>query len=489
MSEPTLCCRAPGGHCDRCDLLVGLEGLHVIAVERDDGSGRAGLAVTVASAPGPMGCPRCGVVAHAHGRVEVHLLDAPAMGRPVRIVWRKRRWVCPEPTCPVGSFMEQDERVAAPRARLTTRACWWVVEQIRREHASVNGLRRQLGTSWRTVWEAAKPLLQQAADQESRIEGVTTLGVDEHAWHHVSTKPIEDGGRGPKELTGMVDLTRHEDKNGNLVVRARLLDLVPGRSGEAYQTWLVEGGETFRAGVEIATLDPSHGYKNAIRHQHDQLQDARAVRMRYSPKSLTRKLRRPEGALHAEVLLILRRQAMQPEPLPRVSYESPHGLASHRKRRRLLHGSGPPHTSAHAAERGTARAMVVAILSGSATDAQGACESACLVVRGRPGRVLLHRLDAVEGTCLGLIGLARGDNLAVACLEPEPELIGLVLVQLELTRHDDSSSRWKPGVSTVEDYMILVQEELGSARNGIVAVADFGHSHMTATSPLDHPNV
>ena len=34
------------------------------------------------------------------------------------------------------------------------------------------------------------------------------LGVDEHVWHHVSTKPIEAGGRGPKELTGMVDLTR-----------------------------------------------------------------------------------------------------------------------------------------------------------------------------------------------------------------------------------------------------------------------------------------
>ncbi len=274
MSEPTLCCRAPGGYCTRCDLLVGLDGLHVVAVERDDGRGRPGLTVTVESAPGPMGCLRCGVVAHAHGRIEVHLVDAPAMGRPVRIVWRKRRWVCPEPACPVGTFVEQDERVAAPRARLTTRACWWVVEQIRREHASVNGLRRQLGTSWRTVWEAVKPLLQHAAAQESRFAGVTTLGVDEHVWHHVSTKPIEDGGRGPKELTGMVDLTRHEDKDGNLVVRARLLDLVPGRSGEAYKTWLIERGDTFRAGVEIATLDPFHGYKNAI---DDQLDDARAV--------------------------------------------------------------------------------------------------------------------------------------------------------------------------------------------------------------------
>ncbi len=49
--------------------------------------------------------------------------------------------------------------------------------------------------------------------------------------HHVSTKPIKEGGRGPKELTGMLDLTR--DANGHN--RARLLDLVSGRSGEAYK--------------------------------------------------------------------------------------------------------------------------------------------------------------------------------------------------------------------------------------------------------------
>jgi transposase len=268
MSEPTLCCRATGGYCDRCDLLVGLPGLHVIAVDRDAGSGR--LTVTVESPSAPMGCRSCGVVARAHGRVEVELVDAPAMGRPVRICWRKRRWVCPDPGCPVGSFVEQDERVAAPRARLTTRACWWAIEQIRREHASVNGLRRQLGTGWRTMWEAIRPLLQQAADHPSRFEGVTILGVDEHVWHHVSTKPVEDGGRGPKELTGMVDLSR--DAHGH--TRARLLDLVPGRSGETYKSWLRERGEAFRNQVEIATLDPFHGYKNAI---DDQLDDARAV--------------------------------------------------------------------------------------------------------------------------------------------------------------------------------------------------------------------
>jgi len=176
-----LCCRVDGGYCDRCDLLVGLPGLHVIAVERD---ARDRLVVTVESEPGPMGCRLCGVIAHGHGRVVVRLVDAPAMGRPVRIRWRKRRWVCPDPGCPVGTFVEQDERIAAPRASLTRRACEWAIEQIRREHASVNGVRRQLGTGWRTVWDAIRPLLEAMAKDPTRFEGVTVLGVDEHVVRH-----------------------------------------------------------------------------------------------------------------------------------------------------------------------------------------------------------------------------------------------------------------------------------------------------------------
>jgi len=64
------------------------------------------------------------------------------------------------------------------------RACWWAIGQLRREHASVNGIRRQLGTGWRTVWAAIKPLLQAADGDPARFEGVTTLGVDEHIVRH-----------------------------------------------------------------------------------------------------------------------------------------------------------------------------------------------------------------------------------------------------------------------------------------------------------------
>jgi transposase len=167
-------------------------------------------------------------------------------------------------------FTEQDQAIAAPRALLTARACWWAIGQLRTEHASVLGLARQLGTTWTTTWKAISPLLAAMAGDESRLAGVTALGVDEHVWHHVSTKPIEDGGRGPKELTGMVDLSR--DAKGR--TRARLLDLVPGRSGKAYADWLKERDEAFRSGIAVATLDPFHGYKNAL---DDELEDATAV--------------------------------------------------------------------------------------------------------------------------------------------------------------------------------------------------------------------
>lgn len=86
-------------YCVSCDLLVGLDGLHVIGVERDDG-GR--LMVTVEPAPQVMGCPACGVVASSHGRRVVRLVGSPCFCRPVDIRWRKRTWECVEPACPTG---------------------------------------------------------------------------------------------------------------------------------------------------------------------------------------------------------------------------------------------------------------------------------------------------------------------------------------------------------------------------------------------------
>ena len=110
-------------------------------------------------------------------------------------------------------------------------------------------LARQLATTWNTVWSHIKPCLQAASDDPARFAGVRVLGVDERRVASPGLTPT-----GPRELTGIVDLTRGEDHP-----TARLLDLVPGRSGTVYKNWLAERGKDFRAGVRIATLDPLPG--------------------------------------------------------------------------------------------------------------------------------------------------------------------------------------------------------------------------------------
>lgn len=97
----------------------------------------------------------------------------------------------------------------------------------------------------------------------ARLEGVRRLGVDEHIWTHI-------GLPGRRAVTGIIDHTPGEDGRP----RARLLDLVPGRSGAAYQGWLARQSPAFRDGVTTATLDPFRGYANAIR---DQLPETQVV--------------------------------------------------------------------------------------------------------------------------------------------------------------------------------------------------------------------
>jgi transposase len=265
MAEPTSCCAEPGGYCARVDALFNMPDVHVLEVSRHDRVSAESdrLKLMVESHPAEVGCPGCGVIAMIHGRRLRRLHDIPAFGAPVEVVWRQRRYRCLEPACPMTGFTEGHE-LAPPRAKLTGRAAWWAISCIQRDTASVASVARRLGVDWHTVWDAIRPLLSGLADDPARLAGVEILGVDEHIWHH-TPKP----GKGPKERTGMVDLTRRDG-----VPHARLLDLVPGRSGKAYAAWLSSRGEAFAAGVQVATLDPFRGYNNAIR---DELDDATAV--------------------------------------------------------------------------------------------------------------------------------------------------------------------------------------------------------------------
>jgi hypothetical protein len=155
------------------------------------------------------------------------LHDIPAFGAPVELLWRQRRYRCLEPACPVGRFSE-DHPLAGPRAKLTTRAVWWAISCIQRYTALVAAVARRLGVDWHTVWDAIAPLLAELADDPDRLAGIDTLGVDEHIWHH-QPRP----GKGPKELTGIVNLTRRNGRPEALLWDiAELIQQIPSATLE-----------------------------------------------------------------------------------------------------------------------------------------------------------------------------------------------------------------------------------------------------------------
>lgn len=244
--------------CARADELFDVAGMHVLEVVREPDR----FVLTVESDQDLAGCPTCGVVAVGHGRRAHRVHDAPCFAVPSVVVWRKRVWRCAESTCATQTFSE-NHPLAGPRAKLTARAVGWAVDALAHDDTTVSALARHLGVDWHTLWDAVEAEATTRIDQPERLVGVVTLGVDEHIW-----RPGYHGH--DRAVTSMVDLTR--DQHGRL--RARLLDVVPGRSGTAYAAWLRDRPAGFIDDVEQAALDPFRGYANAIR---DELPDAVAV--------------------------------------------------------------------------------------------------------------------------------------------------------------------------------------------------------------------
>jgi transposase len=87
-----------------CQLLVGLPTVTVLGV-LDEGPDSP-IVVHVETVFERLDCPSCGTPARVKDRDPVTLVDLPAFGRPARLVWRKRRWSCPQLACLMGSWTE-----------------------------------------------------------------------------------------------------------------------------------------------------------------------------------------------------------------------------------------------------------------------------------------------------------------------------------------------------------------------------------------------
>ena len=122
------------------------------------------------------------------------------------------------------------------------------------DRATVAAVARELGLSWDTVNTIAMDATQMiVAADTTRLDEVRVIGVDEHRWSHTRRRG-QDG-----YVTVIIDLTPVLEGTG----RARLLDMVPGRSAAALTSWLTNQSLAFRNQVQIVAMDGFGGYKTA----------------------------------------------------------------------------------------------------------------------------------------------------------------------------------------------------------------------------------
>ena len=220
--------------------LLGMDGFVVLVMDQIDGE----WWLMVETAAAVAGCPGCGVRAVGHGRSMVQVRDLPNGSGAVRLLWRKRRWQCPDVDCERRTFIEHSDLT---EGSLTRRARAEICRAVGEDGHTVAELARRFGIGWATAMAAVRDHGRPLVDDGHRLNRVRTLGVDEH-------KMLASG---PKHhtvfATQLVDLHR-----------GRLLDVVPGRSAKSVSAWLDERTRYWRDHISVVAIDPHRGYHNAL---------------------------------------------------------------------------------------------------------------------------------------------------------------------------------------------------------------------------------
>jgi transposase len=203
-------------------------------------------------------CPGCGTQGSYRDTVIRRVTDVPVVGHPLRLHVRVPRYRCVAADCDREVFAHNTDRLARRGWSTTRRCARYICRRLMIDRATVAAVARELGLSWDTVNTIAMDATAMiVATDTTRLDGVRVIGVDEHRWAHVR-RAGEDG-----YVTVIVDLTPVLDGTG----RARLLDLVPGRSAAALKTWLADQSPAFRDRIEVVAMDGFGGYKTAASEQ------------------------------------------------------------------------------------------------------------------------------------------------------------------------------------------------------------------------------
>lgn len=225
------------------ERLLGLEGFRVLDVDETDGE----MTVTVETTADRVGCPGCGVRAVAQDRMPVMFRDLECFGRPVRLVWVKRRWRCADPDCELKTWTETAD-VLATRVLLTMRAAIDVTVQVGRDARPVSGQARRFGVSWATIHAAVEEFGRPLIDDPNRVGDVTALGVDETSFKSASPRSRT------QFVTGLIDLDAK-----------RVIDVIEGRSGSDLKAWLAAQPPAWVKQVQVVATDLADSYRSGLK--------------------------------------------------------------------------------------------------------------------------------------------------------------------------------------------------------------------------------
>jgi transposase len=240
---------------DTATVLFGMPGVRVVEAETErDGVTTVYLKTADLSR---VACPDCGSLPERQKQnVFTRVRDVPFGDRRIRVVWDKRRWVCPSTSCERVTFTESLPGLL-PRKRLTTRLRQALVVGVADGGRTVAEVAETHGVSWHTAHTAFVDAVDPGLSVEP--EPVEHLGVDEVRRGRPRWEKDPETG----ETTQIAD--RWHAGFTDLGGGQGLLGQVEGRTGKALATWLGERDPAWRAGIQTVSMDLCTAFRSGIR--------------------------------------------------------------------------------------------------------------------------------------------------------------------------------------------------------------------------------
>ncbi len=221
---------------------MGLDGFRVLDVfERPDE-----LVVTVETTASVAGCLTCGTRAMAHERMPAAIRDLPCFGRPARLVWRKRRWRCPERDCAAKTWTEHSDHIDAQVVR-TRRAGAEACRQVAENASALSSVAEEIGVCWATVMNTVVEHGTPLVDDPDRVGPVAHLGVDETSFLRANRN------HSTIYATGMVDLQQRI-----------VIEMVEGDAASDLRRWTANADPGWLAGISVVATDLAESFRAGL---------------------------------------------------------------------------------------------------------------------------------------------------------------------------------------------------------------------------------